>query len=87
MSKLITLTRIKDRELYRHCESIEEMLSALEEEIIELEDLEEKGVKVKPVETGLLILTVDVEGKWEITTFKNSPVPDSLEELFGEENV
>jgi hypothetical protein len=49
MSKLITLTRIKDRELYRHCDSIEEMLSALEEEIIELEDLEEKGVKVKPV--------------------------------------
>ena len=61
MSKIITLTRIKDRELYRHCDSIEEMLSALEEEIIELEDLEEKGVKVKPVETGLLILTVDVE--------------------------
>ena len=61
MSKIITLTSIKDRELYRHCDSIEEMLSALEEEIIELEDLEEKGVKVKPVETGLLILTVDVE--------------------------
>jgi len=61
MSKLITLTRIKDRELYRHCDSIEEMLSALEEEIIELEDLQEKGVEVKPVDTGLLILTVDVE--------------------------
>ena len=61
MSKLITLTRIKDRELYRHCNSIEEMLSALEEEIIELEDLQEKGVEVKPVDTGLLILTVDVE--------------------------
>mgnify|MGYP006089691739 FL=1 len=61
MSKIITLTRIKDRELYRHCNSIEEMLSALEEEIIELEDLQEKGVEVKPVDTGLLILTVDVE--------------------------
>ena len=61
MSKIITLTRIKDRELYRHCDSIEEMLSALEEEIIELEDLQEKGVEVKPVDTGLLILTVDVE--------------------------
>ena len=61
MSKIITLTRIKDRELYRHCDSIEEMLSALEEEIIELEDLQEKGVEVKPVETGLLILKVDVE--------------------------
>ena len=61
MSKLITLTRIKDRELYRHCNSIEEMLSALEEEIIELEDLQEKGVEVKPVDTGLLILTVEVE--------------------------
>jgi len=61
MSKLITLTRIKDRELYRHCDSIEEMLSALEEEIIELEDLQEKGVEVKPVDTGLLILRVDVE--------------------------
>ena len=34
-----------------------------------------------------ILLTVDDEGKWEITTFKNSPVPDSLEELFGEENV
>ena len=61
MSKIITLTRIKDRELYKHCNSIEEMLSALEEEIIELEDLQEKGVEVKPVDTGLLILTVDVE--------------------------
>ena len=61
MSKIITLTKIKDRELYRHCDSIEEMLSALEEEIIELEDLQEKGVEVKPVDTGLLILTVDVE--------------------------
>tara|TARA_R110000850_G_scaffold902_2_gene5199 strand:- start:315 stop:572 length:258 start_codon:yes stop_codon:yes gene_type:complete len=61
MSKIITLTRIKDRELYRHCDSIEEMLSAPEEEIIELEDLREKGVEVKPVDTGLLILTVDVE--------------------------
>jgi len=61
MSKIITLTRIKDRELYKHCNSIEEMLSALEEEIIELEDLQEKGVEVKPVETGLLILKVDVE--------------------------
>jgi len=61
MSKIITLTRIKDRELYRHCDSIEEMLSALEEEIIELEDLQEKGVEVKPVDTGLLILTVEVE--------------------------
>ena len=61
MSKIITLTRIKDRELYKHCHSIEEMLSALEEEIIELEDLQEKGVEVKPVETGLLILKVDVE--------------------------
>ena len=61
MSKIITLTKIKDRELYRHCNSIEEMLATLGEEIIELEDLEEKGVEVKPVETGLLLLTVDVE--------------------------
>jgi len=61
MSKIITLTKIKDRELYRHCDSIEEMLSALEEEIIELEDLQEKGVTVKPVDTGMLVLTVEVE--------------------------
>tara|TARA_R100000935_G_scaffold4632_1_gene10944 strand:- start:2535 stop:2792 length:258 start_codon:yes stop_codon:yes gene_type:complete len=61
MSKIITLTKIKDRELYRHCNSIEEMLATLGEEIIELEDLEEKGVEVKPVDTGLLLLTVDVE--------------------------
>ena len=61
MSKIITLTKIKDRELYRHCDSIEEMLATLGEEIIELEDLEEKGVKVKPVDTGILVLTVDVE--------------------------
>ena len=51
MSKLITLTRIKDRELYRHCNSIEEMLSALEEEIID--ELTSEGYKLEKLKVEL----------------------------------
>ncbi|MBT4634181.1 hypothetical protein HOB96_01885 [bacterium] len=54
------------------------------------EQWERVGMLVEnPSREGInnILLTVDDEGEWEITTFKNSPEPDSLEELFGEENV
>jgi len=62
MSKdMKTLTKIKDRELYRHCGDIDEMLAMLSEEIVELEELQELGVEVKPNNSGLLIFTVKAQ--------------------------
>ena len=62
MSKDIkTLTKIKDRELYRQCGDIDEMLAMLSEEIVELEELQELGVEVKPNNSGLLIFTVKAQ--------------------------
>ena len=56
-----TLTKIKDRELYRHCEEIDEMLAVLSEEIIELEEFQELGVEVKPNNSGILRFIVKAQ--------------------------
>lgn len=57
---IVILSKLKDRELYKRCQSIDHMLAVLGEEITELEQLEELGVRVKPT-TGILKLMATAE--------------------------
>ena len=56
-----TLTKIKDRELYRHCGDIDEMLAMLDRKSTRLNEFQELGVEVKPNNSGILRFIVKAQ--------------------------